>query len=215
MIRDITLTFDNGPTEAVTPQVLDVLERHGIKATFFVLGRNLQTPQTTALIERAARAGHWIGNHTFTHSVPLGLTQGPEVARREITDTQALIEHVAGPRRLFRPFGGGGKLGAHLLSASALSLLQDGGYTCVLWNSIPHDWDDPQGWVETALDQCRAQPWSLVVLHDYDTGAMANLERFILCAQAQGARFRQDFPTECVPLEQGRATQSLAPFTSS
>lgn len=145
MIRDITLTFDNGPTEAVTPHVLDVLERHGIKASFFVLGRNLQTPQTRALIERAARAGHWIGNHTFTHSVPLGLTQGPEIARREITDTQALIEHVASPRRLFRPFGGGGKLGSHLLSASALSLLQDGGYTCVLWNSIPHDWDDPQG----------------------------------------------------------------------
>ncbi len=215
MSYDITLTFDNGPTEAVTPHVLDVLARHGIRASFFVLGKNLQTDATRAMVDRAAAAGHWIGNHTFTHSVPLGLTEGPDVARHEITDTQALIEHVSSPRRFFRPFGGGGKIGPHLLSPSALSLLQEGRYTCVLWNSIPHDWDDPHGWVETALAQCRAQPWSVVVLHDYDTGAMVHLERFIERARADGARFRQDFPPECVPLEQGVATQSLAPFTAA
>ena len=53
-IGDITLSFDNGPTVEVTPLVLDVLARQQIKASFFVLGKNLQTPQTQALMHRAA-----------------------------------------------------------------------------------------------------------------------------------------------------------------
>ena len=52
-IGDITLSFDNGPTVEVTPLVLDVLARQQIKASFFVLGKNLQTPQTQALMRRA------------------------------------------------------------------------------------------------------------------------------------------------------------------
>ena len=80
----------------------------------------------------------------------------------------------------------------------------------MLWNAIPHDWDRPDEWVETALTQCRSLPWALVVLHDYDTGAMVHLEDFIQRALAEGARFRQEFPPECVPMVRGQEMMPMA-----
>src|SRR5215471_1694251 len=102
----ITLTFDNGPDPEVTPQVLETLARHGLLATFFVVGEKLRDRR--GLAERAHRAGHWIGNHTYNHIVPLGLSTAPGRAVAEITRTEALIGELAHPRRFFRPFGGGG-----------------------------------------------------------------------------------------------------------
>ena len=69
---EVTLTFDNGPEPAVTPRVLEVLGRFGIRSTFFVLGSKLADPARRALAKSAHGAGHWIGNHTMTHSTPLG-----------------------------------------------------------------------------------------------------------------------------------------------
>jgi peptidoglycan/xylan/chitin deacetylase (PgdA/CDA1 family) len=136
---DVTLSFDNGPEPDVTPGVLDVLAGTGIAANFFVLGRKLAEPARRALARRAAAEGHWIGNHTYTHATPLGRLGGPDVAADEIGRTEALIGDLAHPDRLFRPFGGGGELGPHLLSADIVEYLKAGGYTCVLWNVIPRD----------------------------------------------------------------------------
>lgn len=210
----ITLSFDNGPDPEVTPQVLDVLARAGLKASFFVLGSKLRDPACRAVAERARAEGHWIGNHTFHHAQPLGLSLDPAVAEREIGCTQALLEGLADERRLFRPFGGGGKLGRHLLSRPALDYLIAGRYTCVLWNAIPRDWADPRGWVATALRQCRGQDRSLVVLHDLPTGAMDRLERFIGQAREAGAAFVQDFPPACVPLVRGRVVQAMGEYVT-
>ena len=74
---DLTLSFDNGPEPEVTPGVLDTLARHGIKTTFFVIGEKLLDPQRRDLAVETHAEGHWIGNHTFTHSVPLGLQRDP------------------------------------------------------------------------------------------------------------------------------------------
>ena len=93
--------------------------------------------------------------------------------------TQAVIGDLAHPQRWFRPFGGGGNLDDRLLKPSVVDHLCTGGYSCVLWNAIPRDWDDPDGWTDRALAQCRAQPWSLMVLHDLPTGAMRHLEAFL------------------------------------
>ena len=76
----ITLSFDNGPDPEITPQVLDVLRRHGIKATFFVVGEKLRDRRKFA--ERAQAEGHRIGNHTFNHQVPLGLCAERGMAAR-------------------------------------------------------------------------------------------------------------------------------------
>jgi peptidoglycan/xylan/chitin deacetylase (PgdA/CDA1 family) len=209
---DLTLTFDNGPDDDATPLVLDVLARRGIRATFFVIGDRLA--ECRGLTERAAAEGHWIGNHTLTHSGPLGTRHEPGLADREIGRTQELLGRLAHPHRYFRPQGGGGKLGLHLLSAEAADFLERGRYTCVLWNSIPRDWDDPDGWVDRALAYCGQQPWTLMVLHDIASGAMRHLDRFLDQVAERGGRLRQDFPPDCVPMTDGIASADFARYVS-
>ncbi len=212
---DLTLSFDNGPEPSVTPRVLDVLAERGLKTTFFVIGEKLADPARRGLAQRAHAEGHWIGNHTFTHSVPLGVQRAANSAEREIARTQSAMADLAHPDRWFRPFGGGGNLDDRLLKPTVVDYLVRGRFSCVLWNAIPRDWDDPDGWVERALDQCRSQAWSLMVLHDLPTGAMAHLERFLDRATTAGARFRQDFPPACLPICRGEIRLPLAAYVSS
>ena len=212
---DLTLTFDNGPEPGVTPRVLDILRERGIKATFFVIGEKLGDAERRRLAARAHDEGHWIGNHTFTHVVPLGEQRDAETAEKEIGRTQAAIGDLAHTERWFRPFGGGGNLDQRLLKPSVVDHLTRNKHSCVLWNSIPRDWADPDGWTARALDQCSQQPWTLMVLHDLPTGAMAHLERFLDSAEAAGARFRQDFPPACVPIRGGDIALPINDYVSS
>jgi peptidoglycan/xylan/chitin deacetylase (PgdA/CDA1 family) len=214
-VFDLTLSFDNGPEPAVTPLVLDILRKRDIKATFFVIGEKLADAERRSLAARAHDEGHWIGNHTYTHSLPLGLQHDPDTAEHEIARTQRLIGGLAHPQRWFRPFGGGGNLDERLLKPSVVDHLCRNGYSCVLWNAIPRDWDDPDGWTIRALAQCRAQAWSLMVLHDLPSGAMRHLEPFLDSAAAAGARFRQDFPPECIPIRAGKIVLPVKSYVSS
>jgi peptidoglycan/xylan/chitin deacetylase (PgdA/CDA1 family) len=219
-VFDLTLSFDNGPTPDVTPSVLDVLARRGVKSTFFVIGEKLEWPGHRALAERAHAEGHWIGNHTFTHSLPFGLMQ-PDAAIAEFDRTQQAIGSLVHPHRLFRPYGQGGNLDHRLLSRPVVEHLGTRQATIVLWSALPRDWQDPDGWVERALDQiaARSSGWSLMVLHDLPTGAMRHLDRFLGLVAARGGRVRQDFPPDCTPMIDGRLTQPLdhylAPVSSA
>ena len=213
MMFDITLSFDNGPNQAITPGVLDTLKREGIQSTFFVLGRKLADPACHALAERAHAEGHWIGNHTFTHATPLGRQTGEGVAEREIGRTQILLGSLSHADRYFRPFGGGGAIGPHLLNADCFDHLQAGGFSCVLWNVIPRDWEYLDTWPERAIELIRGNTWSLVVLHD--TGPhMQQLTRFIEMVRAAGGSFRQDFPPECVPMQRGRVVMPMEGYVT-
>jgi peptidoglycan/xylan/chitin deacetylase (PgdA/CDA1 family) len=211
---EVTLSFDNGPEPGVTQHVLEVLKKANIRATFFVLGAKLADPARRGLAVRAHAEGHWIGNHTMNHGVPLGTLQTAGTATREIRDAQNLIGELAHPERLFRPFGGGGALGRHLLNQEAFDLLIAEKMTCVLWNAIPRDFAEPDSWVERALAQCSAQSWTLLVLHDLPNGAMRHLEAFIGAIRERGGQFRQDFPPDCVPLRRGRVIGDLSPYVS-
>ena len=212
---DLTLTFDNGPEPGVTPLVLDILSERRIKTTFFVIGEKLGEPARRRLAARAHDEGHWIGNHTFTHSIPLGQQLDANTAESEIGRTQTAIGDLAHANRWFRPFGGGGNLDDRLLKPSVVEYLTRNRHSCVLWNAIPRDWADPDGWVDRALAQCQAQPWSLLVLHDLPSGAMDHLEQFIDRASDEGARFHQDFPPDCVPIRAGEIVRSITPYVSS
>lgn len=197
----ITLTLDNGPSPDVTPSVLDTLRAHRISATFFVLGERAQSPEGRRLIARASAEGHAIGNHTFTHAllgdIPL------EQALEEVTATQQLIDDFVGPNRLFRPTGGGGVINEKVMQRGLFDQLVDEGYSCVLWNCVPRDWEDPVGWVERALEDIQSRDWTVIVLHDLPTGAMDRLGDFISGAKALGATFTQAFPEDCVATWRG------------
>jgi peptidoglycan/xylan/chitin deacetylase (PgdA/CDA1 family) len=211
----ITTSFDNGPDPDVTPHVLDTLRRHDIRSTFFVLGDKLRDRRR--LVERARAEGHWIGNHTYNHLVPLGMSAEAGMASVEITRTQELIGELAHERRFFRPLGGGGggQLDRQLLNDEALKTLVQGRYTCVLWNVVPEDWAYPEGWVERALRLCFEIEHALIVLHDLPTGAMAGLDRFLSAAEDRGAVFQQDFPDACVPMERGRISGPIEPYVAT
>jgi peptidoglycan/xylan/chitin deacetylase (PgdA/CDA1 family) len=212
---ELTLSFDNGPEPDATPGVLDVLGRHGIRATFFVIGDKLREPARRTVVERAHDEGHWIGNHTWTHSLPLGDSRDPEIALHEVGRTQDELGPLSHDDRWFRPFaGGGGVLSQRLLSPSVVDFLVGGRYSCVLWNGVPRDWEDPDGWVETALQQCQSQPWTLLVLHDLPTGAMRHLSAFIDRVREAGGRIRQDFPPACTPIRRGAIALPLQPYVT-
>jgi peptidoglycan/xylan/chitin deacetylase (PgdA/CDA1 family) len=199
----VTLTFDNGPAPGTTERVLDVLAERGLRATFFLVGTMLRNPGARDVANRAAAEGHWIGNHSMTHTEPLGAELDRAHALREIHDTQVLLGDLTHERRFFRPFGGGGLIGPHLLSPAAVELLCEGGYTCVLWNSVPRDWEDPVGWVDTALGDVERLDHTVVVLHDLPTRAMDALPSFLDRLEALDAEIVQDFPAAVVPIERG------------
>ncbi len=209
MSRRVTLTFDNGPTPGVTEGVLQTLQQHGAPATFFVVGRELERDGVRALAERAVAEGHRVGNHTLTHTVLLGACDDPALPEREIGGAQRLLGELAGSERLFRPFGGGGILGPQLLGPHAVDYLEAGGFTCVLWNSVPRDWEDPDGWVEACLADVAEKDWTVAVLHDTPTGAMRHLPRFLDELDRAGATFCRDFPDSCVPIRRGVRTAPL------
>jgi len=208
-MKHVTLTFDNGPEPDVTPGVLDILAKENVPATFFVLGHKIYDPDRRKLAERAHAEGHWIGNHTFNHDTPLGRVEGPNVPEDEIGRTQELIGELSHPDKFFRPFGGGGALGPHLLSRPVADFLTAGAYTCVLWNVIARDWVDADGWVETAMEIMAPQEQSLVVIHDLPTGAMAHLPRFIDLVREGGGEFQQAFHPDFLPLTRGKVTGDL------
>src|SRR6478609_4233219 len=199
----VTLTFDNGPAPGTTEWVLDVLAERKVPATFFLVGSMLSRKGARALAERAVAEGHWIGNHSMTHTTPLGAGLDPDQVAQEIEGTQALLGGLAHERRFFRPFGGGGLIGPHLLSGAAVDLLCQGAYTCVLWNSVPRDWEDPVGWVDTALAEIERLEHAVVVLHDLPTGAMDALPTFLDQLEARETVFSQDFPAAVIPIERG------------
>ena len=211
---EVALSFDNGPDPEVTPMVLDVLARRGVKASFFVLGMHLASRERMKLAERAVAEGHRVGNHSYTHRVPLGLDTAPEAVEREIGATERILGMLAQNPKLFRPFGGGGKIGPHLLSPAAVEHLTANNYTCVLWNSVPEDWIDQDAWCGRAIADAASREHTLVVMHDILPRAMGHLDGFIGAILDAGHRITDTFPAECVPIEGGEIVRDISGFVS-
>ncbi len=212
----LTFTFDNGPKPGATERVLDFLSERSIKATFFVVGKQLQTPDARRLTERAHAEGHWIGNHTYSHGTPLGIDGASARIVAEIGRTQQLLGALAHPLKLFRP-NGKGTLGQHLLSTASLDYLTEERMTLVTWNNVPRDWEEPRrAWMEAALTTCVKQPWSLLVLHDeHIAGMMDTLAEFHDRIVDMGIEIIQDFPEDCVPLREGRIVRQVDDLVTS
>lgn len=211
----VHLSFDNGPHPDGTPRVLDVLAAHGLPATFFVLGRELDTPAGFELARRIRAAGHRLGNHSWSHGTPLGDDPRPDAVELELERTQQLLDRIDDRAPCFRPFGGGGQLGPHLLSPAAVDWIMARKATCVLWNVVPGDWTDPNGWVDVALGALDGLDHALVVLHDAVPEATQHLDDFVRAAKAHGHTFTNAWPDDCVPIRDGEPRPSLERYVTS
>jgi peptidoglycan/xylan/chitin deacetylase (PgdA/CDA1 family) len=204
----ISLTFDNGPTPGVTEGVLDVLAAHSVKATFFAVGRELATPEGQSLGRRIVAEGHRLGGHTYTHSKQYGALAADFIAT-DLARTSNVVEAAGGDRLLFRPYGAGGVIDPLLMSNAGAAFLCDHGYTCVVWNVLPGDWYDPNGWVDHALAGISESPWPVVVLHDVANAALPRLDGFLTKARQLQQEWSQEFPEDCVPIRAGQRTPSF------
>jgi len=149
----IALTFDDGPHPDDTPPLLEILERHGARGTFFMVGKSAR--RWPELVARVAEGGHALGNHTWDHpSMPL-LTG--RYRRRQIEwCAEALAPHGS---KLFRPPYGEQSPGSRLDAALA-------GHTVVCWDVIAEDWrtDPPEAMLARVYRRLRRG--SIVLFHD-------------------------------------------------
>ena len=150
--RRIALTFDDGPAPA-TEAVLDALQRHGTRATFFVLGKRIGEQRD--LVRRAAEEGHEIANHSWNHR-PWG--SWSDLAQLAVTSTA--IKQVTGiPPRLFRPPSGVYSAGlARAVTAVRLSAIG--------WDVDPFDWRKPGVGVIADRVLTGTRGGSIILLHD-------------------------------------------------
>ncbi|HSY70615.1 MAG TPA: polysaccharide deacetylase family protein [Alloacidobacterium sp.] len=128
--REFALTYDDGPNDPYTQQLLDVLATYNVRATFFLIGRFVrQRPEIARAIHAA---GHLVGNHTMTH--PVLLFQSPKRVREELAGCKAAIEDALGEQvRYFRPPHGARR-------PDVLRAARDLGLSPVLWNAMGYDW---------------------------------------------------------------------------
>ena len=211
----VTLTFDNGPDIKGTPAVLAALAERNIRAVFFFVGQKAHTH--AHLVAQTSAAGHIIGNHTWSHSTPLGEVSQPGFARDEIEKTQRAIAPWASTPPLFRPVGAapGAVIDHRLLNLEALQTLNEGGYTVVLWNVVPRDWERPQDWLDGSIQACREVDHAVVVLHDGYPDGMDLLPAFLDALRDEGAEFSTEFPESCTPILSGVATLTATPITTA
>src|SRR5579884_2263051 len=132
-LPEIALTFDDGPNVTATPQILAILQRYRVPATFFLVGQ--QAAHYPALVTQEAQQGVVIGNHTWSH--PNLITLSPEQVRAQLESCSAEISQDAEVTPvLFRPPGGNFTVQTQAIAASL-------GLSTILWNVDPKDWSRP------------------------------------------------------------------------
>jgi len=161
--NEIALTFDDGPNDPCTLRLLEILAEHGVRATFFMIGRFVR--QRPEIVRAAQAAGHGIGNHTMTH--PWLVLSSPEKVRRELADCNAALEDVLGERvGYFRPPHGSRR-------PDVLRAARELGLTPVMWNAMGYDWKPGVratrilAHLDKAIVRNRRGGWGTnIVLHD-------------------------------------------------
>ena len=158
----LALTYDDGPNDPWTLRLLEVLDRHSVKATFFVLGRFAQ--QKPEIVRALAAAGHVIGNHSWDH--PRLIFASNAELRRQLEQTQSAIFDACGVTpTLFRPPFGGRRPGT-------LSAIRELGLEPIMWNVTCYDWRPTSGDKVFAHARRQIQGGDVILMHDGDQRAM-------------------------------------------
>ena len=194
--KQIALTYDDGPNDPHTQRLLEVLARHEVRATFFLIGRYVR--ERPEIAREVAKAGHTIGNHTFTH--PLLALKSAAAIRRELADCQAAIEDAAGVQcNLFRPpFGG--RRPAVLRIARELRLEP------VMWNVTGYDWNAPPAAAIEQKVERQIRGGDVILLHDGGHKQMgADRSQTVLATYHLIAKYKSEgYEFKTIPQMMGR-----------
>ena len=156
--KQLALTFDDGPNDLHTLKLLEVLAKHNVHATFFMIGRFVR--ERPDIARAVAVAGHVVGNHTFTH--PRLIFQSEAQTRAELTDCrQALQDAIGAHSNLFRPPFGGRR-------PATLRIARELGLETIMWNVTGYDWHAPPASVTEAkvARRIRDGGGDIILLHD-------------------------------------------------
>ncbi len=155
-LPEIALTFDDGPTPPYTSQILALLQRYGVKATFFVIGS--QAVAYPDLVQQESHQGNIVGNHTWTHPNLIYLT--PAAVRAQLQSTSNEIQALTGAwPTVFRPPG-------ENFNSSVQSIAASLGLSTILWNVDPRDWSLPGTSVIIQRVLNSAHNGSIIIMHD-------------------------------------------------
>lgn len=157
----IALTFDDGPHPKETDEVLDVLSKYNVKATFFIAGKHANWYKDPLI--RASKEGHEIGNHTFNHP-DIGNLSSSQIEEEIVKCEETLVNLTGKKPTLFRPpFGSYRK-------EDLESIAKKYGYKIVLWTTIDaKDWKNPPASTIASLITNNAKNGDIILLHDYAT----------------------------------------------
>lgn len=176
----VALSFDDGPHPAFTPQVLDILQCHDAKATFFLIGeRALRHPE---LVARIKVAGHEVGNHYFKNGSTF--VHSDEEFLEYLQQTERAIGLASEPK-LFRAPGG-------IAWPKQLKVARTHGYTYVLGSAYPNDPMHPPVWYIRWLVTKNLAPGTIVILHDGitdPTRSIRALPQILQAGRQRGFRF--------------------------
>jgi peptidoglycan-N-acetylglucosamine deacetylase len=181
--RRLALTYDDGPNDPHTFRLLEVLAKHNVKATFFLIGRFVK--QRPEIARELVRAGHAVGNHTFSH--PNLIFATAEQTRTELTDCEKALSDVVGEHsRLFRPPFGGRRL-------STLRIARALGLEPVMWNVTGWDWKGkPAEFVERKVVR-QVRGGDVILLHDGSHAAFgADRSQSVIATDHLIARYRSE-----------------------
>ena len=181
--RQIALTYDDGPNDPHTLRLLEVLARHGARATFFLIGRYVE--QRPDIVREIVKAGHVVGNHTFTH--PLLIFKTAAEVHKELTDCRSALQDAIGAHsNLFRPPFGGRR-------PAVVRVVRELGLQPVMWNVTGYDWNAPPAAVIERKVSRQIRGGDVILLHDGGHKQLgADRSQTVLATENLIQRYKQD-----------------------
>ncbi|KUO49877.1 MAG: hypothetical protein APF76_01140 [Desulfitibacter sp. BRH_c19] len=154
--RQVALTFDDGPDNYYTLQILDILQEHDIKATFFVIGSNVE--RFPEVVERIANEGHIIGNHSWSHKDFAKLSSNSML--EELVNTEEILYSIVGNKHtnIFRPPYGS-------YSSEVLEVIHSRNYNFVYWSVDTRDWANTPISIMVKTVSSQITPGGIILMH--------------------------------------------------
>lgn len=179
--KKVLLTFDDGPHHPNTTRVLEVLKKHGVKAVFFVIGKNIEAGDH--IMQQLIAGGHTIGNHSFSHDAKIDLWSAKKIAA-DLEACQNLIERYQPGQRIFRPPYG-------VTNPNMAKAIRENRLQSIGWNIRSYDTSIKDIEKITQRVLSRVKPGAIILLHDRLDCMPELLEKLIPAIKERGYSFAE------------------------